>query len=164
MAVAEIDEGRKAGGSVAALAVVVLVLTAIAAGGGWWLSTILPIGAGTTYSVAKPDAAPHEMPASALANAGQVVKLQPVLVALAAPANVWVRAETSLVAAPGATITPDVAAAVEGDFAAYLAALSLPQLAGASGLEYLREDLEERARLRSNGKVEHVVISSLVME
>ena len=75
-----------------------------------------------------------------------------------------VLAETALVAAHGVKIEPDLAASIQGDFAAYLSALSLPQLAGASGLQYLREDLEERAKLRSDGRVEKVIISSLVME
>jgi len=164
MAAAEIDPARK-GASLAMLLAVVAILTAMAAGAGWWLSGILPIGS----SVA-PAPATHALPVpaggevAASAAGGEVVKLDPILVSLAAPADIWVRMETALVAAPGATIAPGIAAAVQGDFAAYLSALSLQQIAGATGLQYLREDLEERARLRSEGKVSQVVISSLVME
>lgn len=164
MAAAEIDPARK-GASLAMLLAVVAVLTAMAAGGGWWLSGILPIVPSAALAPAKPPApAPAADEAPAPAAGGQVVKLEPILVTLAAPDNVWIRIEAALVASPGASIAPDMAAAVQGDFAAYLSALSLQQIAGATGLQYLREDLEERARLRSDGKVAEVIISSLVME
>lgn len=148
-----------------ALLAVVLVLTAVAAGGGWLLGKSLPIAPAGAASDPKPAVEPQDAdPATALSDAGAVVTLEPIVVSLAAPSNVWVRAETALVAAHGVKIEPDLAASIQGDFAAYLSALSLPQLAGASGLQYLREDLEERAKLRSDGRVEKVIISSLVME
>jgi flagellar FliL protein len=47
---------------------------------------------------------------------------------------------------------------------AYLRTLHLPQLEGASGLQALREDLAERVRLRSGGKVREFVIETLVVQ
>lgn len=161
------DKAAGKGGSLVALLAVVLVLTVIAGGGGWFLGNSLPIAssASTPSKKVNPASKPQGVdPATALADAGPLVKLEPILVTLAAPSNVWVRLEATLVAKPDAKISADLAASIQGDFASYLSALSLPQLAGASGLQYLREDLEERAKLRSDGRVEKVIITTLVME
>lgn len=168
MAVAE-TQGIPGGksGSLVPFIVVLLVLTLVAGGGGWFMGKSLPIAGHAAHATkpANPADAPQNVdPATSVAGAGPVVKLEPILVTLSAPSNVWVRAEISLVAKRGAAISPDLAATIQGDFAAYFSALSLPQLAGASGLQYLREDLEERAKMRSDGRVAAVIISSLVME
>lgn len=47
---------------------------------------------------------------------------------------------------------------------AFLRTVNLMQLRGPAGLEYLRTDLEERAKMRSEGKIEKVYIWALVME
>ncbi|MDT4879990.1 hypothetical protein FQZ97_1157100 [compost metagenome] len=50
------------------------------------------------------------------------------------------------------------------DFMSFLRSVNLMQLQGAAGLAYLRADLEERARMRSEGAVDRVFISTLVVE
>ena len=45
-----------------------------------------------------------------------------------------------------------------------LGALSAAQIEGARGLQYLREDLNERAAIRSAGKVRELIIETLVVQ
>jgi flagellar FliL protein len=83
---------------------------------------------------------------------------------LGIPQTTWVRLEAALVAKPGREIPPAVAASVGDDFMSFLRSVNLMQLQGAAGLAYLRADLEERARMRSEGAVDRVFISTLVVE
>ncbi|MCT6920045.1 MAG: flagellar basal body-associated FliL family protein, partial [Bifidobacteriales bacterium] len=72
--------------------------------------------------------------------------------------------ECSLVSQPGEVLAPSVAAEISNDFLAFLRNSTIAQIKGASGLMNLREDLVDRARTRSKGKVTNVLISSLVIE
>jgi flagellar FliL protein len=47
---------------------------------------------------------------------------------------------------------------------AYLRTVPLAQIEGPSGFLHLREDLNERARIRSGGKVKELVVQSLMLE
>jgi flagellar FliL protein len=42
--------------------------------------------------------------------------------------------------------------------------VKLPQVEGASGFQHLKEDLEERARIRSGGRVKKILIKTLLFE
>ncbi len=59
---------------------------------------------------------------------------------------------------------PALAALIQEDVHAYLRTLSLKDLEGAGNLAYLRDDLTERAAIRSGGRVKEFVILSLVVE
>lgn len=149
------------GPSLVALMIVVAVLTFIAAGGGWLLggqlSLTLPETDGSkTDGDHKADA--KEPPT------GSVVPLKPILTNVKIPQDVWIRLEAGVVARPGEKISDELAATVAGDFMAFLRTVNLMQLRGPAGLEYLRIDLQERARIRSEGKIEKVYIWALVME
>jgi flagellar FliL protein len=65
----------------------------------------------------------------------------------------------------GAIANPEVTAAeLRQDMVAYVRTITLAQLEGASALEHLREDLNERAALRTDGAVSEVVIQTLVVQ
>ena len=55
-------------------------------------------------------------------------------------------------------------ARVGEDVVAYLRTISPAQIEGARGLQYLREDLNERAAIRSSGKVRELIIETLVVQ
>ena len=57
-----------------------------------------------------------------------------------------------------------MAAQISDDLVAFAKTLTLSQLQGASGLQNLRDDLNERAAVRSQGKVREVVIETLVVQ
>lgn len=150
-------------GSMMGLLVAIAVLTGIAGGGGWYLGGMISAtqqaNAPTTGKEDKPKQGEFES-----RTIGTVVPLQPIVTNLGIPQTTWVRLEASLVAKPGHEIPPAVAANVGDDFVSFLRSVNLMQLQGAAGLAYLRADLEERARLRSEGVVERVFISTLVVE
>jgi flagellar FliL protein len=50
------------------------------------------------------------------------------------------------------------------DILAFLRTLSLAQIQGASGFQHLREDLGDRVRTRSRGKVRDLIIQALIVE
>ena len=83
---------------------------------------------------------------------------------LAEPTESWVRVESSVVlkgVVPNADVT---LAEIRADLLAYLRTLSLAQIEGASGLQHLREDLNERVARRSKGTIRELIVESLVVQ
>ena len=50
------------------------------------------------------------------------------------------------------------------DMLSYLRTIEVSQIEGPSGLRFLKDDLLERARTRTNGQVQDIVIKTLVLE
>lgn len=93
------------------------------------------------------------------------VALPPIVAGLAAPEGVWLRIDASMVVdGVEEKDMETLKRAVSGDVMAYVATLSLPQVQGALGLQHLREDLEERLVLRSEGKAHSFFINGLVIQ
>ncbi len=94
-----------------------------------------------------------------------IVDLPPIVTNLGAPQDTWVRLEGSIIFDPGTLPHPDaVAGRIGDDILAYLRTVSLRQLEGPIGLENIRQDLNERAAIRSDGKVRAFVIRTLVVQ
>lgn len=92
-------------------------------------------------------------------------KIAPLVTNLAAPAGAWIRVEGSVVTDQLNEEEASVLVARVGqDIVAYLRTLSAAQIEGARGLQYLREDLNERAAIRSAGKVRELIIETLVVQ
>ncbi len=91
--------------------------------------------------------------------------LPPIIANLADPPDAWVRIQATLVFDGALTQKPDVVAAeIAEDILAFMRTLTLAQIAGASGLQHLREDLNERAAIRSNGRVRELILQTLVVQ
>ncbi|WAJ29970.1 flagellar basal body-associated FliL family protein [Antarcticirhabdus aurantiaca] len=94
----------------------------------------------------------------------KLVVMKPIVTNLAAPANMIVRLESSLVISGASEEDTELLLArIEADTTTFLRTVQLPQLEGARGITHLREDLVERARMRSP-HVSDVLIQSLVAE
>jgi len=159
MSVADDTPSAPKGTSIVTLIGVIAVLTLIAAGGGWFLGGQLGLGLSQASSADSDKPAPmEEMPT------GSVMPLKPILTNIKIPQDVWIRLETGVVARPGEKVSDELAATVAGDFTAFMRTVNLMQLRGPAGIEYLRTDLQERAAMRSEGKIEKVYIWALVME
>lgn len=92
-------------------------------------------------------------------------KISPVTTNLAAPPNTWIRMEASIVTDKLAEEEAYALTSKIGeDIVAYLRTLTPNQIEGARGLQYLREDLNERAVTRSSGKVRELIIETLVVQ
>ena len=94
-----------------------------------------------------------------------VRSLPPIVTNLASPERTWVRLEASLIVDGEQTPEANVLAAqITEDIVAFLRTVSLAQMQGASGFQHLREDLNDRIRVRSGGKVRDLAIQSLIVE
>jgi flagellar FliL protein len=84
---------------------------------------------------------------------------------LGAPKGTWVRLEAAIVLGPDAAKEENLLAGrISEDIVAFLRTVPLAQIEGANGFQNLREDLNDRARIRSEGKVREVIIQSLIVE
>jgi len=181
MAVATVDQeppAVKKGPSLIVQVVVLLAMTGMAVGGGWFAGGYMRSEQTAGAEAAEP--APEEAkPAAAEGGHGEaapaaeegktaeghptIVPLAPITTNLAQPSDVWARAEMSLVF-DKAPADPGLADMVHQDILAYLRTLKLHQIEGASGFQHLREDLEERASIRSDGAVKRILIRTLLLE
>ncbi len=142
------------------LLVTVAALTVLAAVGGGLVGKLI-------VAAAHAPAAPEPAAAKALSYGGDVDvrELPPIVTNLAAPSGIRVRLQVSLVYAKKDVENPALLMGqVSDDLVAFLKTLTLTQIEGASGLQSLREDLNERAAVRSQGKVRELVIETLVVQ
>lgn len=94
-----------------------------------------------------------------------LLDLPPIIANLANPPDAWVRIQATLVMDRAGSGKPDlIAAQIAEDILGFLRTLSLSDIAGASGLQHLREDLNERAMIRSNGRAREIILQSLVVQ
>lgn len=92
-------------------------------------------------------------------------RLEPIVTNLRHPQDTFIRADIALVLdEPDEAARTRLAAEVSGDIMAYLRTLDLSRLEGASGLQFLREDLSERAAIRSEGRVRELILETLVVQ
>ena len=150
-------------------ALIELVLaTVIAVGSGALLAIVLlPAqprpsgGAAGAVSAAKMSAEAKTCTTSAIA----LVDLPPIVTNLGSPTDVWVRVEAAIVVNARPTDHNDVLAAeIATDELAYLRTLAIAQLEGPIGLENVRQDLTDRAVVRSNVKVTELILKTLVLQ
>jgi flagellar FliL protein len=90
--------------------------------------------------------------------------LAPMVTNVASPERTWIRLEASIVLDGENVDAKGLAAAISEDTIAYLRTLSLPLIEGSSGLLHFREDLNDRVRIRSGGKVRDLIIHTLIVE
>ncbi|WP_149738404.1 flagellar basal body-associated FliL family protein [Rhizobium sp. RU20A] len=164
----------------------VVVLTLIAAGGGWMIGGMVApkpmtkemadaieavkkaeaekkaaLAAGAPADAHGGDKKEEGLP-KAFTEAHGILQLDPITTNLAYPTENWIRLELAL-AFKG---EPDVkiAEAVQADVAAYLRTVSLQQIQGPRGFQYLRDDIQERVDLRSEGRITNVIFRTFVIQ
>jgi flagellar FliL protein len=91
-----------------------------------------------------------------------VIPLDPITTNLSYPSDNWIRIEVSLLFGDA----PDQALAdqIHQDMLSYLRTVSLQQIEGPRGFQYLRDDLRERVKLRSEGRVNDILFRTFVIE
>lgn len=162
---ADSDSGDGATGGSATGAIIGLVLASlIAAGGG--------VALGWMY-FGQPPAAAHGgkghdgKDADKYADGSRIRELVPITTNLAGEPAVWVRLETSVLLTAAAEPSADdevMLRNISEDLVAYLRTLSLAQIQGPSGFQNLREDLDERVRIRSEGAAQELIIQAMIIE
>lgn len=92
-------------------------------------------------------------------------ELPPIITNLAEPSDAWIRLQGAIIFDGKTTPAPEAdAARIAEDILAFLRTLSIDQISGASALQHLREDLNERAFISSQGRVRELVIQTLVVQ
>lgn len=152
------------GGSIIKLIAVLLVLTLAAAGLGGGLG--IKLAEQVEDAVRQKDSA-EEKPVAEPKYTGpaHLLPLAPMLTNLAEPSDVWIRIEGSVVFDDEEIAGDEVLAArITEDVVAYLRTVSLSQIESPSGMQHLREDLNERASIRSEGRIKELVIQTMVLQ
>jgi flagellar FliL protein len=152
------EKQGKGGISIAA----VLVITLIGAGAG----VAFGFMSETLFAVAPPKteaAAPS--PEQAVTSMVAIKPLPPITANLAQPATTWIRLEASVVVKKDLGAESDVVASkIAQDIVGFLRTVTIDQISGPSGFQHLREDLNDRVRVRSEGKASELIIQSLILE
>ncbi|MBP1885949.1 flagellar basal body-associated FliL family protein [Sinorhizobium mexicanum] len=161
----EIDSAQSSKSKVMTIAALA-ILTVVAGGGGWLVGQFLAPPPATEKAEAVAEVAPNATGAEGVpkiaTEANGVVQLEPITTNLAYPSENWVRLEVAL----QFNGIPDVALAeqIHQDIAAYLKTVSLQQIQGPRGFQYLRDDIQERVDLRSDGRVTNVMFRTFVIQ
>lgn len=170
MATTEGGETAKKTGPMALIASLA-VLTLLGGGGGWYVGSMMadkvkPVeaAAGAAHGAAGESAAAkkdEDIPRISTEEKG-VVQLEPITVNLAYPSENWVRVEVALLF----NGPPDLPLAEEihEDILSYMRTVSLQQIQGPRGFQFLKDDVQERVDLRSQGRVTKVLFRTFVVE
>jgi flagellar FliL protein len=174
---AESEGGAKKKSSFMATLIEWLVVTLIAGGAGFALAAMAPPAAAPDKANAdkpppgklavekKPDAGKGEDAAVCGAGGPGMIEMPAIVTNIAQPADTWVRLEASIVFDPKTLSHPEVVAAeIATDELAYLRTVSVTELQGPIGLENIRQDLRDRAYVRSDGKVTDLLLKTLVLQ
>ncbi|SOC45383.1 flagellar FliL protein [Rhizobium subbaraonis] len=142
-------------------------LSVVAGGGGWLVGNILAPPLSETAPVEKAAGEGEEKKtdegiARLATEANGIVALEPFTSNLAYPADNLVRMEVAL--AFKGQPDPVLAEAIHQDILAYMRTVSLQQIQGPRGFQYLRDDLKERVDLRSEGRVTNIMFRTFVIE
>ncbi|MDP9808182.1 flagellar FliL protein [Rhizobium tibeticum] len=171
MAETEAAEGQPKKKSAAMMTIAGLaILTLLGAGGGWVVGGLVApniLGAEQAEQAkkAKDEAAQKEGEAGlphVSTEANNVVQLEPITSNLAYPSENWVRLEVALLfnGPPDVKLAEDI----HQDILAYVRTVSLQQIEGPRGFEYLKDDVQERVDLRAQGRVSKVMFRTFVVE
>jgi flagellar protein FliL len=146
----------------------VAAVTVIGGVGGWFVGNMLAPQVEPPKVEKKAEEKPAEggdkeegLPKLATEENG-VVQLEPITTNLAFPTDRWVRLEVALLFKE----KPDakLAETIHQDIAVYLRTVSLQQIEGPRGFQYLKEDLEERADMISEGKVSRLMFRTFLIQ
>lgn len=171
---AEGEAPKKKSGTVMLIAAIA-ILTLVGGGGGWVIGSMISPKIKAVEDANK--AAEAEKAAKAgehgggkeeeglphiATEANGIVQLEPITTNLAYPSENWIRLEVALMfnGAPDVKIAEDV----HQDILAYLRTVSLQQIEGPRGFQYLKDDIQERVDLRSEGRVSKVMFRTFVIE
>lgn len=152
---------RKPGPSLVVQLCMLVVMSCAAVGMGWLAGGYLYSENRSTEQAEAKARSASAAPSDA-GPAATLFQLAPITTNIAAPDNMWVRLELSLVL--DAPQPAEITERVHQDLLAFVRTLRIHQVQGASALRHLKTDLDERAAIRSDGHVKEVLIRTLLFE
>lgn len=93
-----------------------------------------------------------------------LVALDPIFANLAEPKDVWLRLEAALMIKAGTKQRNVLVTQLSQDLMQFLRTVKLAQIEDASGLQFLRDDLNDVVRTRSGGQVSEILVKGLIVE
>ena len=168
MADEDTSDGKPKKKSAALMTIIgVVVLTLLGAGGGWAVGTMIaPNVKGAEQAEAAKAEGGEKKEETGLPKISpeinNIVQLEPITSNLAYPSENWIRLEVALLfnGPPDVKVAEDI----HQDILAYIRTVSLQQIEGPRGFQYLRDDIQERVDLRSQGRVSKVMFRTFVIE
>lgn len=144
----------------------IVLVTLLAAGGGAGFGFYVSGNLKEKEAPKKPESAEKasEEKKPAIPPGSKIVEMAPIIVNLSEPRSSWIRIEASLVIDSELQDVQVVSGKIAEDLTAYLRTSTLSQFEGGSGFQNLREDLNERARLRGGKDVKELVLHGVVFE
>ena len=167
---ADEEDGKKKKSTLVPLIGGVVLLTLVGGGAGWAIGKMVApkiVSAEKAKEAAAPKAAEGKkgegegLP-TIVPEANGIVQLDPITSNLAYPSENWVRLEVALVFKGPTDVK--MAEDIHQDILAYIRTVSLQQIEGPRGFQYLRDDIQERVDLRSEGRVSKVMFRTFVIE
>nr|WP_321462021.1 flagellar basal body-associated FliL family protein [uncultured Cohaesibacter sp.] len=154
----------RSGRSNVSLFVMLLVMTLMAAAIGAFVGMHLVNQ--TRHIVLEEKRAQETPPVHALYDApSQILAIKPIIVNLAGAEKAFVRIQGSIVFREEAMEQSKfLVSQIESDIAAYLRTLKVSDLEGATGLQNLREDLNQRSKIRAEGSVREFILETMVIQ
>jgi flagellar FliL protein len=155
---------KKKSGLVTTVAAVAIV-TVVGGAAGWFLGGFLsPIVNQPKKPAAPAEAAkkPGDGLPTLTAEETGVVQLEAITTNLAYPSTAWVRLEVALLFKDKPD--PKLAETIHQDIMLYLRTVTLQQIEGPRGFQYLKDDLQDRAELLSEGKISKILFRTFVIE
>ena len=171
-------DGHAKGGFSLKSVLIEIVLVSVIAGGAGALLSMLTMPSPSAPSAPTPSASAEKSGAAEGKAGGEgkggtpncptalsLIDLPPIVTNLGAPSDVWIRLEAAIVFDCKSSPHPEVMAAeIATDELAYLRTISVNQLEGPIGLQNIRQDLTDRAVVRSGGKVTEMILKTLVLQ
>ncbi|KAA1236049.1 flagellar basal body-associated FliL family protein [Agrobacterium tumefaciens] len=160
-------EGKKKSSPLVMTIAGVAILTLLGAGGGWLVGGMIAPKIAGAEAHAPAAAGGHgekkeEGIEKISAEANGIVQLDPITTNLAYPSTNWVRLEVALMFK--GPVEVGLAEDIHQDIMAYIRTVSLQQLEGPRGFQYLKDDIQERVDLRSQGRVSKLMFRTFVIE
>lgn len=144
--------------------VLIVAALTLAAGGVGFLSGLRILSSAQETVSSKGGELPGLLGSGQGVESANLKALAPIVTNLAGSPPVWIRLEASLVFHESADDADALAARISEDIVAFLRTISVKQIEGATGFQHLSEDLNERVRVRSSGRVQELVIQGLIIE
>lgn len=169
MALASVEpEPEKKRSGLILMVAAIAALSVVGAAAGWLVGRVLvppppmPEETAPATPAAGHAAAGKEGEIPSVSDRPEVVRIEPIVTNLAYPSEDWVRVELALVfnGSPDANLAEEI----HQDVLAYLRTVSLQQIQGPRGFQYLRDDIWEIADMRSQGRISKVLFRSFIIE
>ncbi len=159
------SDSQEAGGGIGGFMISAIVAAVLGIGGGGAFGYfMLPDGSSAVTSASKESAAAPAPTAGRFPNDAIELAIPSVITELDSDQKMRARLDVSIIVAHGTAETTTLLGEVREDVIVYMKGLTLADIQGVRGFQNLREQLDDRARVRGRGAILGLLIGGLVFE